>query len=206
MNTTEHLVELYYRHCHKNFTYTDFKVEGGNNRQFDVLAYNKKYNTLRHIEVSVTHSIGWTADLQLLKDDLRFKFFGVPKNKRPNNPKTDFNRGKNYRNQIENAYQQFGFEWDEVIRVWCLWIYPSEQEVINNWKQELSQEFSIPKENFEILSMRDEVLPMLTKSIGTSNYDDDILRTISLIDQRRKQTELIIPVNEKDEYSLTIQN
>ncbi len=189
MNTTEHLVELYYRHCHKNFTYTDFKVKGGNNRQFDVLAYNKVSNELRHIEVSVTHSTGWTANLDSLKDEIRHKFFGVPKNKRPDNPNTDFNKGKTYKQQIENAYEQFGFKWEEVIRVWCLWFHSDETHVIDNWKKELSEEFNLVMEKFEILSLRDKVLPQLTKSIGTSNYDDDILRTISLIDQQRKQTE-----------------
>lgn len=189
MNTTEHLVELYYRHCQNNFTYTDFKVSGGNNRQFDVLAYNKVNNVLRHIEVSVTHSTGWTANLDSLKNDIRFKFFGSPKNKRPNNPNTDFNKGKTYRPQIESAYNQFGFNWDEVIRVWCLWFYPSDKSLIDNWREELSSEFSLNADNFEILSMRDEVIPSLIQSIGTSNYDDDILRTISLIDQQRIQTQ-----------------
>jgi hypothetical protein len=188
MNTTEHLVELYYRHCHNNFTYTDFKVPGGNNRQFDVLAFDKPNNTLRHIEVSVTHSTGWTANLESLKNDIRFKFFGIPKNKRPDNPNTDYNKGKTYSSQIESAYNQFGLLWTEVIRVWCLWIHPADEEIIDNWRSELSTEFSLPNDKFEILSMRDEVIPSLIQSIGTSNYDDDILRTISLIDQQRKQT------------------
>jgi hypothetical protein len=46
----------------------------------------------------------------------------------------------------------------------------------------------LPEDRFELLSMRDEVLPKLSESIGTSNYDNDILRTISLISQYRKQT------------------
>lgn len=188
MNTTEHLVELYYRHCHNSFTYTDYKVINGNNRQFDVLAYNKNSNTIRHIEVSVTHSTRWTADLESLKNDIRYKFFGIPKNKRPDNPNTDFNKGKSYRNQIENAYNDFGFNWNEVIRVWCLWFHPNDQSIINNWKAQLSDEFSLKEKNFELLSMRDEVIPSLIEAIGTSNYDDDILRTLSLIEQQRIQT------------------
>ena len=134
MNTTEHLVKLYYRHCHNSFTYTDFKVPRGNNRQVDVLAYNKLNNTLRHIEVSVTHSTGWTAGLHSLKNDIRFKFFGVPKNKRPDNPNTDFNKGKTYRPQIQSAYNQFGFQRNEVIRVWYLWVHTNDQKIIDNRK------------------------------------------------------------------------
>jgi hypothetical protein len=189
MNPTEHLVELYYRNCKKSFTYTDFKVEGGNNRQLDLLAYNKVADSLRHVEISVTHSTRWTANLESLKNEIRFKFFGIPKNKRPNNPKTDFNKGKTYKSQIEMAYNQFGFDWQEVIRVWCLWFHPTDQIIINNWKRELSEEFNLPMEKFEILSLRDEVLPNLMNSIGTSNYDNHILRTISLIYQQRLQTE-----------------
>lgn len=79
MNPTEHLVELYYRNCRNSFTYTDFKVQGGNNRQFDLLAFNKVTNTLRHVEISVTHSTGWTSNLESLKNEIRFKFFGIPK-------------------------------------------------------------------------------------------------------------------------------
>ena len=74
MNTAEHLVELYYRQCHNSLTYTDLKIEGGNNRQFDVLAYSKMQNELRHIEVSVTHRTNWTKNLESLKSDFRFKF------------------------------------------------------------------------------------------------------------------------------------
>jgi len=192
MNTTEHLVELYYRHCKDNFTYTDFKVHNGNNRQFDVLAYNKKKNQLRHIEVSVTHSTGWTANLETVKNEIRFKFFGIPKNKRPNNPNTDFNKGKTYKSQIEKSYEHFGFKWNEIIRVWCLWFHDSDSQKIDVWKEELATEFSLRKNNFEILSLRDEVIPSLMEKIGTSNYDDDILRTISLITQQRKQTTKIL--------------
>jgi hypothetical protein len=188
MNTAEHLVELYYRQCHNSLTYTDLKIEGGNNRQFDVLAYSKMQNELRHIEVSVTHRTNWTKNLESLKSDIRFKFFGIPRNNRPDNPNTDFNKGKTYKNQIEHAYNQIGFEWNNVIRVWCLWYYPNNEEEITNWKKELSKEFMLPEDRFELLSMRDEVLPKLSESIGTSNYDNDILRTISLISQYRKQT------------------
>lgn len=41
MNAAEHLVELYYRQkgC---FTITDIKIENGNNRQMDLLAYDLK--------------------------------------------------------------------------------------------------------------------------------------------------------------------
>ena len=70
----------------------------------------------------------------------RFKFFGIPRNNRPDNPNTDFNKGKTYKNQIEHAYNQIGFEWNNVIRVWCLWYYPNNEEEITNWKKEFLDE------------------------------------------------------------------
>ena len=69
MNATEHLVELYYRQ-RNNLTFTDFKVEGGNNRQFDVLAYHKPTDKLRHIEVSVTH---WMSKINYDACEIYFK-------------------------------------------------------------------------------------------------------------------------------------
>jgi len=187
MNTTEHIVEIYYRICKKCLTYTDFKVKKGNNRQFDVLAYNKKNNEFRHIEVSVTHSERWTANLDVIEKEIKYKFFGMPKNKRPDNPNTDFNKGKNYRDQIEKAYNEFGFKWDDVIRVWCSWFTKEDDNKLNKWKHKLSEEFELPKEKFEIISMRDLIIPNIMDEIKTSNYNDDIMRTISLIEQYRKQ-------------------
>lgn len=40
MIPTEHIVENYYRVVKNNFTITDLKVKGGNNRQLDILAFD----------------------------------------------------------------------------------------------------------------------------------------------------------------------
>lgn len=188
MNATEQIIEIYYRHCKHFFTYTDYKVPHGNNRQLDVLALNHRENKLHHIEVGVTHNEHWTANLAGVREQMRHKFFGFPKNNRPDNPNTDFNRGRNYQNEIRSCYESIGFSWKETIRVWCLWWHTNDQNEINLWKKELASEFNLSPDNFELLSMRDTVIPCVLESIGTSNYDDPIMRTISLLRQFELQT------------------
>lgn len=185
MNATEHLVELYYRQ-QNNLTFTDFKVEGGNNRQFDVLAYHKPTDKLRHIEVSVTHwmSKNDATALDNLEEKFNRKFFGAPRFSTKQN--SDFQKGVNYKNRIQEAYKEFGFEWNKVIRVWCLWTYPSDEQ-ITQFKNLMAKQHNLQQENFEILSLRDDVIPFLQKQIGTSNYDNHILRVLSLLNQSQIQ-------------------
>ena len=41
----------------------------------------------------------------------------------------------------------------------------------------------------EVISFRDKILPELMEKVSTANYDDEILRTFSLIKQYKRQTE-----------------
>jgi len=188
MNTTEHLVEIYYRQK-GHFTATDIKVDKGHNRQFDILSFDNITNKYYHIEVSVTHSLNFVERLDNISNEVRSKFFGIPKNKRPENTKTDFAKGKTYIEPIKSTYSKFGIDYEKVIRVWCTWCL-SENELPNimDWKKLMSKEFNLRPENFEILFFRDEVLETLLKEIGTSNYDDELLRTLSLINAYKLQT------------------
>jgi len=193
MNTTEHLVEAYYRQkgC---FTATDIKVDNGNNRQFDLLTFDIKANKICHIEVSVTHSINksWIRPLDNITNEVRFKFFGIPKNKRPDNQKTDYAKGKTYLEPIKSTYSKFGINYKDVTRVWCTWcLSENDKSNIDKWKQSMANEFNLKPDNFEILLFRDEVLSTLLNNIGTSNYDDELLRTLSLISEFKRQTEPI---------------
>ena len=52
----------------------------------------------------------------------------------------------------------------------------------------MASEFNLQPDNFEILLFRDEVLTNLLNKIGTSHYDDELLRTLSLISEYRRQT------------------
>ena len=42
----------------------------------------------------------------------------------------------------------------------------------------------------KVLSFRDTILPELMVAVSTANYDDEVLRTFSLIKEWRRQTEL----------------
>lgn len=52
MNTTEKIVESYFRLCQGYFTIANTKVINGNNRQIDLLAVNLKTNEQYQVEVS----------------------------------------------------------------------------------------------------------------------------------------------------------
>ena len=187
MNAQSKIVENYYRMVKKCFTITDIKVSGGNNRQFDILAYRPEGKKYYHIEVGVTHRQNWCPNLNELKEKFRKKFFGKPQNKRPDNNKTDFAKGKNYLNQIKEAYSRYGIDYDRVIRIWCFWTYKGDDKEIIKLKNELAKEFELDSKNIETLSFRDDVLPALQKEIGTSNYDDETIRTLSLLKEYNKQ-------------------
>ena len=188
MNTTEHLVELYYRQL-GYFTLSDLKIKNGNNRQFDILAYNVKNKVFEHIEVNVAHGINWTESLKDIKEKFRFKFFGCPNNNRPDNPKTDLAKGKTYLAPIKEAYKDLGIDYYALKRVWCTWREPKKDETTINWKTELAVEFDLKPENFELLIFKDIVIPELFKAVGTANYEDELLRTLSLINEAEKQKE-----------------
>jgi hypothetical protein len=55
------------------------------------------------------------------------------------------------------------------------------------WQEQLAIKYDLKPENFQILLFRDEVLPFMLEIIGTSNYDDEILRIFSLLKQYEKQ-------------------
>ncbi len=188
MNATEHLVEAYYR-FKGHFTVTDVKVEKGNNRQFDLLTFDGSTKKNYHIEANVTHSLNWQKDLENLTEESMIKFFGVPRNNRPENEKTDFIRGKTYLDSIKETYKKFNIDYDSVVRVWCVWSLKTvDKNQIQLWKEKMSNKSNLKPENFEILLFRDEVLDFIMGTIGTSNYDDEILRTLSLLKEFGKQT------------------
>lgn len=188
MNTTEHLVEVYYRQigC---FTATDVKIAKGNNRQFDLLAYNLLTQKYYHVEICVAHGQQWQASLNDIKEMIRYKFFGLPKNLRPDNPNTDFNKGKSYLDSIKATYKKFGLNYEKVIRVWCTWCLTEPDSNIDKWKTEIANEFKLKPDNFEKLPFRDTVFPELLSKIGTAHYDDELLRTLSLLSEYNKQTQ-----------------
>lgn len=187
MNAQARIVENYFRIIKRCFTITDVKVPAGQNRQFDILAYQPDKKKVYHIEVGITHRLNWCPTLNKLREMFKQKFFGVPQKKDPDNKNTDYAKGKDYLDQIKETYSMYSIKYEKVIRVWCFWAFKGDNEETIQLKNELAQEFNLDSENFETLSFRDTVIPELEMEIGTSNYDDETLRTISLLKQCKEQ-------------------
>lgn len=183
MNAAEQIVEQYLRLCLNCFTMTDCKVKGGNNRQFDILAISPKLSAQYHVEVSVTHQMSWCPDLD--NDNLTKyfdrKFLGIPPQREGS--RTDSTRVRTYRMSIDNTYSAVGLDPKTIKRVFCCWAIKNSEKLsfyLAEYKDKSGMEI-------EIWSLRDKVLPSLLKAVSTANYDDHILRTLSLLQQYENQ-------------------
>lgn len=190
MNATEHIVELYYRFVQKCFTISDVKIPNGNNRQFDLLALKpeKKNTQLFHIEIGITNDEHWTVGLDNLKKTFGYKFTGNPKEKETTGNKTDKAKGKNYLKPISDVYERYGFKYEEVVRVYCLWYFKFTNDEYNLWRKEVAKDLKVEENKIILLSFRETVLPELLKEVKTNYYDDDLLRTLSLLRQSEIET------------------
>jgi hypothetical protein len=188
MNTTERIVESYFRLCRGCFTYPDLKVSGGNNRQLDLLAFNLRRNEQYHVETSVTHELSWRATWDGLEKKFEGKYFGAPQQRDGAN--TDFARGKSYLAEIQRAYKSVGFTPGRVQRVWVTWVVPQDEEFADLLKRYCKSK-RIGRCPIQVISFRDEVLPSLLSAVGKSNYNDDVLRTLSLLRQYERQLDRV---------------
>lgn len=182
MNATEKIVEAYFRLCRNCFTISDVKVIKGNNRQIDLLAYSLKDKKQYHVEASVTHCQNWYPTKESLLKAFDNKFFGIPAPKEGKN--TDSAKGKEYKKSIDMTYEQYGMNSNDIKRVWVCWTLPEDERKYVN---EYCQSKRIESNPIEILEFRNDILPQLLDKISTSNYEDEILRTLSLLEQYRKQ-------------------
>ena len=179
MNAVEHIVEQYFRVCKKCFTIPDVKVIDGNNRQFDLLAYNLNEGRQYHVESSVTVIPTWNKYKdEFIESYLDRKFFGIAEGK--NN---DFGHRKNYEKSIRETYDQYGFKFEHVNRIWVIWT----DKYIDNIQSVLDKYRKNRGVYVEITSLRDEIIPGLQKDVDTCNYEDEVLRTISLLNEMAKQ-------------------
>ena len=183
MNAVEHIVEAYYRICRKCFTMHDVKIPGGNNRQFDLLAVNLDDGSQYHVESSVTHVPRWCPDTAELKKGFDRKFLGVPAKRE--GPNRDFAKGKTYRQPIFDAYRLFGLSPEKLQRVWVFWTL-KDAENLASFLGTYEKENGI---RVQVQSLRDEIIPALQKAVETANYDDEVLRTLSLLKQMENQTQ-----------------
>lgn len=188
MNTTEKIVESYFRLCHGCFTMADMKVINGNNRQIDLLAINLKTNQQYHVEVSVTHQENWCPTIEDLFPEFEKKYFGAPTKREGKN--TDYALGKTYEKQIYKTYESVGLNPKTIKRIWVCWTVVDSDNIDQQMEQYCKKK-GLKKNTIEILSFRDVIIPSLMKKVATSNYEDDVLRTLSLLQQFEKQQKRI---------------
>jgi len=184
MNTPEKIVESYFRLCRDCFTMADTKVINGNNRQIDLLAVNLITNEQYHVEVSVTHQENWCPTTADLFADFEKKYFGAPPKREGR--KTDYTTGKTYEKQICKTYEAVGLNSKSIKRVWVCWTVIGTDNLDQEMEQ-YCQKRGLKKTSIEIISFRDVIIPSLMKKVATSNYEDDVLRTLSLLQQFEKQ-------------------
>jgi hypothetical protein len=190
MNTTERIVESYFRICRNCFTMSDVKVHRGNNRQLDLLAACVKSQEYYHVEIGVTHMRTFQPVPTKLEKKIQHKFFGEPRviEKRRRRPKTA-PTPKNYFKAILDTYHRVGFDTSKLKRIWVTW----EEPLGRSLPQRIAKyclENELPEYCVEFLSFRDHILPQLMKEVGTANYSDDALRTLSLLRQRDRQARI----------------
>jgi hypothetical protein len=162
----------------------DIKVINGNNRQIDLLAVNVISNEQYHVEVSITHQENWCPTPEDLFAEFEKKYFGAPPKRE--GKKTDYATGKTYEKQIYKTYEEVGLNFRTIIRVWVCWTVVGADN-IDQQLQEYCKKRNLKKTSIQILSFRDDILPSLMKKVATSNYEDDVLRTLSLLQQFEKQ-------------------
>lgn len=188
MNTVERIVACYFQLVRGCLIASDIKVPNGNNRQFDLLAANLRLGLNYHVEAGVTHAENWCPTPDAIEKLFRQKFFGVPKPRDGAN--TDHAKGKSYLLHVKKAYERYGLDFGKVSRVWCCWsVRDGEPSKVADRLCSVAREYGVDSPTCEVLSLRDDVIPALTREIGTSNYDDDVLRMFSLLEQRRIQTQ-----------------
>lgn len=181
MNAVEHIVECYFRYCKNCFTMSDVKIVGGNNRQCDLLAFNLATQEQFHVESSVTHDLNWLLSDSGLSEVFDKKFRGVAPKR--DGGKTDYAKGKTYLDNIHKTYSNVGFDPAKVQRVFVTWSL-REETVIETLLTEYAVKYGI---NIQVYLFRDQILPELMSKISTSNYEDEVLRTLSLLRQRDLQ-------------------
>jgi hypothetical protein len=185
MNTAERIVESYFRICRGCFTAPDIKILNGNNRQIDLLAYNLVSKRVFHVETSVTHCENWCPTPTTLEQKFDFKFLGRPKPREGKN--TDYAKNKTYESHILATYAQYGVTPEEVRRVWCCWTVSGDHD-LPAFIDTYCASRGLTNHPIEILSFRDAVIPELQARVGSSNYEDDVLRTFSLLREHELQT------------------
>ena len=160
----------------------DIKIHGGNNRKCDLLAYNITTKAQYHAESSVAHEEKWGPTTEKLREIFDKKFLGMPQKRKGIN--TDSTKEKNYRKYIEDTYRFYGLNPLNIHRVFITW-HKDEKKNYEQFLDAYEKQHGI---KIVIWYFRNQILRELEEKISTSNYDDEVLRTLSLLKQRRLQT------------------
>lgn len=187
MNASERLVDSYFQHVGGCMTRGDVKVHKGAGRQFDLVAYKVATRQAFHIEVDVTHELGWSRRPGQRVAYIEKKFFGAPQERNgATSGRTDFERGKNYFSAIIDQYRSLGFRPSDVTRVLVSWVLHEEPKVA--YKKFMHQSLVTGRRHaVHFVSFRNLVLPALLEKVGKANYDNEMLRVLSLTKQRDRQ-------------------
>ncbi len=164
---------------------TDVKVEAGNNRQLDLLALHLPTGNTYHVETTVKIA-GFGPTISNLEMAFDRKFFGTPRvNAKPTG---DHALGKNYRSAINRTYKSVGLIPSKVQRIYVCWaVNGCDFQELEDFCQTYSRRYYLGKNPIQVWSFRDVILPELTEAVGTSNYDNDALRTLSLLGAAERQ-------------------
>lgn len=185
MNTTEQIVEAYFRICKECLTVPDVKVVGAYARQLDMLAYSLRLEEQYHIEVSVSHVRQFAPTTNKLLSKLAYKFLGVPNLRELRDRKTK----KSYIKNIHHSYRLFGMSPSQIKRVWVCWERPKNKDFDAKLK-EFNEEHELDENPIEVISFKEIVIPALKARTKTAHYDDVALRTISLFKQGKSQNNI----------------
>lgn len=135
-------------------------------------------------------SASHTPSLKDIVELCHSKFFGTAGKRDPQNLRTDQARGKNYREPMDKTYRSYGVEPDDVIRVICIRAIPGQNTKYQEQLNVVAQTYGLRSDRLRLLSFRDEVVPQLKSNISTANYDDLILRVVSLLAAAEKSPTL----------------
>jgi len=139
--------------------------------------------------VSVTHRENWCPTPTELFPEFDKKYFGAPAKRE--GKKTDYALGKSYEEQIYKTYKSVGLTPRSIKRVWVCWTV-IDAEDLDSHLAKYCKKRNLKRNSIEVVSFRDVVIPTLMEKVAKANYEDDVLRTLSLLQQFEKQQERII--------------
>ena len=95
----------------------------------------------------------------------------------------DIAKGKSFLQNVKNTYEIVGFKYEAVRRVWVCWAVNASLEELQKVLDDCCKENGLNPGMITVVSFRDVILKDLLQTIEGANYQDDALRTVSLVKQ-----------------------